>query len=344
MTFKETIDTIKGEDATLLLKFLEDSRVNKWDSSEASKVLLNLTVSEVDQFTSAQLSLLRYTEFKGGGRLYLYEYGQPDSYIYTKVRGATNIIPYYIDYTSLTKEDFPYLSLYYQTKWRKDNPTRINKKGTQFTFSMDLFSLTAFKASITKPFLRTEGKNLILAVNKAYNLSSKDMQAIKIRNKFYYVIISNTDVITKTLMANILTTRLLYSITKPNDTLIREYYNLEPDETIAVPMHGSVKQLTGHMTAEALDTYSTDVNLILGTKSSDDRVNMRMITAISAVISVGLITGNKNYLALAEKSVANLSDAAKTKLAYQQSTIAEMQNILLKETNGSLTTTNNINK
>lgn len=180
------------------------------------------------------------------------------------------------------------------------NPSTRAKKGTELSFTIDMFSLAVFRNSIKKPFLRNEAKNYAMAVNKAFEDTTRTLADIKVRNKFYYTILSNTSLHTKALLNEIYGTTIIYS----DGT----YYQPDEDEALCVTVtNGPDSRLKSYSTTCSMEAFSTDTNLVTHANTiRDARVNNRLLSAASVLTTAYLATNNEAYKTLAAEMVSTI--------------------------------------
>lgn len=315
-TFKELLDQLHKEDTTLLCSLIEKINKENLADHQASNVFKALTEKEVSNFTDAQLLLLEVLKVKGGYTLRFYPgYNKPSTPMTAAMgKAPSSLIKFSTwdtDYSGVTTDDFKFLSTYVKNKWKKDNPSQTTSKrkqrGKGFTFSMDEFSLSLFKNTV-KPFLRTEAKQLVMRVNEAFEKNTTSTNTVSIRNRFYRLILDNTEVHTKAMLAKIQTTLM-----KNNN----EWYTPKPDEAIAVSVsRWSNSDLQAFTSTQSNDCYSDDVTLVSdGKLLNDQRVASRMITAASIMTSMYTRTNSEVYMDLAKRflsRVGSTSEAAST--------------------------------
>lgn len=216
----------------------------------------------------------------------------------------------------VTSEDLKYLSNYHQAQWKKVHGSTSTKvyKGSNVTVSMDMFSLTLFRKSIDKPFVRTEGKNLIMQVNKAYKDSAKTNKETSIRNKFYKVILDNTPVHTKAMLKELQRTTLK---TKESGIFLPSL-----DEAIYIDVAYSYNEYKSYSPRTAQDTYSTDLPVIAESKIElRDREKDRFTAAAAIMVGVYVETHHEPYRELAVKLLQAVRDTKKVVRATEASVI-----------------------
>ena len=325
-TARELIAAVKNENTTVYLGImnkLQESNVH--EASEFSK----LSQHQVDQLTPNQMILFKSMNYTRGSQLYFYNYGgsepSPFAVRYKATNRLSSLNYYGIPEDAITRDDLAYVSKYHQAKWRKENPSRRNAKGTQFTFKPDMFSLTMFKNSIKKRFLRTEAKNLVIAVNKA---CGNDKTNTKIRNKFYKLILENTDVHTAAMLEHIRNT----AITRKGDIP----YSVDSDEAICIDVSRYAKDMP-YTTSSSMDTYSNDIPLVSHStfepkEGVSERYYNRLASAASRLLAMADQTNNTNYTVLATNMLKRLPEQVKKDVLSSTNALVQM-NTILKESN-----------
>jgi len=322
---QDLINIIKTEDSTLLQSIIKDIDASDY-SWGMPEFLTHLTTSQVARLTTSQITLLKNMRFKRGQTLRLY---RERCIFATTISGAHSKQWAFMHASALfAKEDLIYLSKYETTKWKEANPSGgSTKKGTELNFAMDDFSLALFKASITKGFLRTEAKNYILAVNKAYSSVTatdpvKKLAATKIRNKFYAVILNNTEVHTNAMLKELQWTDL--------EPAKGGYYQASEDEALSFSFGGH-RHLLSYTTTNAMETYSTDIEITTHNNGTDnERHADRLASATSILLTIHAATGNTAYLALATRMLKNITSDSKIKVLNTTSAVAMLRAILTK--------------
>lgn len=301
-TLHELLADIRNEDTTELLSFIEHVNAANLDDYAIQKLLLAKTDIEINRLSDNQIELLKVMSFKNGSSLSFYPYGAPAPTITMRATNIrSRIRTYSIDYTTIPIVDTKFLSTYMKTRWKKAQPFSGSVKkvrGADVSIAMDMFSLSVFKQSIKKPFLRTEAKVLVQKVNNAFTVNTPE--TIKIRNKFYAVILDNTPEHTKALYNELLTTS-----TRPYTD--GDYYQPEADEAICVDVSDLVYgDVISVATAAILDSYSTDIKIVthLNPVEGNLRFNRRVLSAASAMISLYYLTKNDVYFKLGSRMLA----------------------------------------
>ena len=329
LTFEQAITQLRVEDTTYYCKVLQHFEDEKLDSWDISVYLKSLEESDVAKFTPIQLSMLNSMMYKNGYSIHLNYISSSGNTppISTKIsKLKITQVPTY-DLDCITKEDLKYLSTYHKNQWRKLNPTNKYTKGTQLNFTMDEFSLTIFRNSVTKAVARTEAKNYIIKINKGFDTSAKDQHAIKIRNKFYYTVLINTANHTKTLLNTLRFTSL---------TLVDgKYYMPDADEALRVDLGWGHSELVAISTAYSRDTYSTDLALVTHSKFVDNdniRDQFRTIAAASILLTLHEKTGAESYFTLANETLKPVSTKVKEDVIQMTNAINSLRSIItLKE-------------
>ena len=307
-SLQSLIDDIKIEDYTAYLEFITKVNSDNLENYQAETLLKDEALNT--KLTDNQIELLKVLNFKGGTKLWLYRHPTTS---FTKrwdlIQLNTSLA--YNNDLDITKEDLKFTSKYYQSKWKQANPTsaRLHAKGLQFEFNMDEFSLNIFKNSIKKPFLRTEAKNLVLKVNKAFNKSRTTNNSISIRNRFYAIILDNTPIHTKAMLNELYPTILEKHDSVTNTT---SYYTPHKDEAIAVELGFSNRDISGVPTPEAMKNYSSDTAICTHMKLEkvqNNRLLKRYYTATSIMSTLAIRTNNNTYKDLAARMVSNLTDS-----------------------------------
>ena len=325
---------IRLEDTTQYLEIINHINTNKIESHHVSKYLRDLTQVEVNKLTPNQITLLLSLDYKGGYSVYMSNYNNSQSSPIDLSIQQHNIQRLYgTNPQSLSKEDLPYITDYMRTKWKQANPsaTSTKQRGVGFIPKMDMFSLTIFRNNISKKFLRTEAKNLLLSVNKAFKESSKDMAAIKIRNKYYYSILENTEHLTKAALNTLMNTKI--DISDYGEQPI--CYSPSEDEALVFNMY-EAKLYMSFTPSECMDTYSTDTPIVtsnLGYTAS--RENQRLLGTISALTTLYTKTDNSSYLTLAARAAQHLPEDIKSDSLKATQSIVEMRKILQGSGNDS---------
>jgi len=321
---QELINKIKAEDHSAYLALLNKINGEKMDRYAIGKLFASATFTKI---TNNQLLLLRSMSFKGGDTIWLSTYNRTLSSFENRFQNTRGDYQLKYGIDSLPKVDTKFITTYHRTQWRKANPsTRKNgpAKGTQFTFKMDMFSLTIFKNSIKNEFLRTEGKNFIMKVNKAFSESEGNDSHTKIRNKFYALILDNTPVHTKAMINELSPTAL-----KTNGT----YYIPDADEAIIVGFRWGGDNEVSYATSYSMDTYSTDLPLVThNIGSEDERHNNRLLSASSMLLTAHASTDCEAYKSAATRMVKHLPRTIVTAALAKTQAVATLRSIL-KESN-----------
>jgi len=305
-SLQELIDDIKLEDTKVYLELITEINKDKLENNQIEHLLKDN--DNYKKLTDNQIELLKTIRFKGGYNLRFYKpYNSPTSPFITRWDsiGATGVYSYQMD-LQVKQDDLKYMSTYYISKWKQEHPTSNKKrtKGLQFTFAMNEFSLNIFKNSIKKGFLRTEAKNFILKVNEAYNNSKHSLADKSIRNRFYAVILNNTEVHTNAMLNELQCTN--FEVTTQNKN---KKYIPHKDEALVIRLGYNNRGLRGISTPESQDEYSTDLVLCTHMKLHDPtyRVLNRYFSAASVMSTLALRTSNDTYKALATRMVNNLT-------------------------------------
>jgi len=295
---QDLIDDIKLEDTKVYLELITKINKDKLENSQIEHLLKDK--DNYKKLTDNQIELLKTIRFKGGYRLRFFKpYNNLTSPFITRWNsiGATRVYSYQMD-LQVKQDDLKYMSTYYISKWKQEHPTSNKKrtKGLQFTFAMNEFSLNIFKNSIKKGFLRTEAKNFILKVNEAYNNSNHSLADKSIRNRFYAVILDNTEVHTKAMLNELQGTDF-------------EKYIPHKDEALVIRLGYSNRGLRGISTPESQDEYPTDLGLCTHMKlhAPTYRALNRYFSAASVMSTLALRTSNNTYKALATRMINNLT-------------------------------------
>lgn len=320
------LNQIKLEDTTELLLFINKANTENLTHTNLSKYLKELPEHRASTITNNQLKLLKTMGFRGGYTLYMYKaYRDPTppptalSVRYLAITTAYNFI--HNNLARIPAEDLIYFSNYHKSKWKKVNPSRKNTKGTQFTFQMNTFSLQIFKGSIKKEFLRTEAKNFILKVNMAYKDSPKTIAEIRIRNKFYALILNNTPVHTRVMLDLLHLTNI--------DLGNERIYDAHEDEALAISLGYAGHPMSAYNTSNTMSTYSTDVTLVTHNNGlPGDRDNERLTAGASILLTAYARSGNEAYHTLAQRMLANIDKATKTTTLNNTKAIEALRTIL----------------
>ena len=288
------MEVIRKEDTTFYLTVINKVTEEKMRGNDVFKMLNNMTASELSKLTDAQVMLLKQMEYAFGERIHTY--GRT---VGTPLYDRWNALPgysysFFNKLAELPSTDLPCLSLYSRSQWKKSNGSTSSRavRGTGLEFTMDEFSLAVFKGSVTKPFLRTEGKNLIIQVNKGFD------NVPPIRNRFYKVILDNTEYHTKAMINTLQLTRV--------DRGDGKYYNAREDEALAISIqnNASLQSLSGPS-----DTYSNDLTIVTSGKTHlSSREASRVVVAASILTTINVATANPNYLVLARRLLSNVPD------------------------------------
>lgn len=299
-TLHELLADIRHEDTTELLSIIEHVNTAKLDHSAIKKLLLAKTDIATNQLSDNQLELLKVMLFKNGYTISFYQYNVAAGAITLRVRDIRALIrTHYTDYTLIPVEDTKFLSTYMKTKWKNAQPfTGSVKKvcGADVAIAMDMFSLSVFKQSIKKPFLRTEAKVLVQKVNKAFTVDTPE--TTKIRNKFYAIILDNTPEHTKALYKELHQTSLADGGT---------YYQPDADEALCFDMYRlRYNKLISISTTDAQHTFSSDTPITTHLKpvNTGDRFNCRVLSVASAMIQLYHLTANEVYYNLGSRMLA----------------------------------------
>ena len=299
-TLHELLADIRNEDTTELLSFIEHVNAANLDDYAIQKLLLTKTDIEINRLSDNQIELLKVMSFKNRSSLSFYPYGAPAPTITMRATNIrSRIRTYSIDYTTIPIVDTKFLSTYMKTRWKKAQPFSGSVKkvrGADVSIAMDMFSLSVFKQSIKKPFLRTEAKVLVQKVNNAF--INKTPETTKIRNKFYAIILDNTPEHTKALY-----NELQYTILSDDGV----YYQPEADEAICFDMYRlRYSKLISIPTTDVHDTFVSDTAIVTHLKSVNDdaRFNARVLSAASAMINLYHLTANEVYYNLGSRMVA----------------------------------------
>ena len=309
-TLHELLADIRHEDTTELLSIIEHVNTAKLDHRAIQKLLLAKTDIATIRLSDNQVELLKVMLFKHGYTISFYNYGSPACSIVSRAADIrTSIRVHWTDFTLIPVEDTKFLSTYMKTQWKKTQPFSGSVKkirGADVSIAMDMFSLSVFKQSIKKPFLRTEAKVLIQKVNKAFTVNTPE--TTKIRNKFYAIILDNTPEHTKALYNEFLSTNLYAD---------GVYYQPEEDEAICINVNYLMYDgLISIATRAILYDCSTDTIIVTHLKplKDDIRFNNRVLGVASAMISLYHLTKNDTYFKLGSRMLA----AIDTTVAAQQ--------------------------
>jgi len=308
---------IENQDTSLLEKV-----INYIDTS--NEKYLN-TITDLNSLTDEQIWVLKNMPFKRGSSISGWNFtniqfnqrweATPHSWA---VRNIASL-------DSLDEKYLKYMSKYCKTKWQKANGKTSTKKkrGENVKFAMDDFSLQIFKNSIKKPFLRTEGKTLITKVNLAFKESERSFQNISTRNKFYKLILDNTEVHTKAMINEVQTTELIVDDIP---------YLPKADEYLAIRINPYVNNgLKSYSPGASMDEYSTDLTVVTGCKLQlQTREQDRMAAAASIMTSMYVKTEHEPYLELAKKYLEVVNN---TKEIAQKIKSAALLYELVKEDN-----------
>lgn len=305
-TLHELLADIRHEDTTELLSIIEHVNTAKLDHRAIQKLLLAKTDIATIRLSDNQVELLKVMLFKHGYTISFYNYGSPACSIESRAADIrTSIRVYSTDFTLIPVEDTKFLSTYMKTQWKKTQPFSGSVKkirGADVSIAMDMFSLSVFKQSIKKPFLRTEAKVLIQKVNKAFTVNTPE--TIKIRNKFYAIILDNTPEHTKALY-----NELQYTILS-NDGVI---YQPEADEAICFDMRRlRNSKLISIPTTDSHDTFASDTAIVTHLKpvNDDGRFNARALSAASAMMQLYHLTTNEVYYNLGSRMLSAIDQKA----------------------------------
>jgi len=139
---------IEKEDYTTYVAIIDEINRLNLDNYELKVYLSTIPSNVVQNLTPNQCTALQIQCFKGGYQISTYGIKGPIKQAIEQA--ATPFRSYYntLQVAGVTNRN----------QWRKANPSRRSTKGTELTFNMDMFSLSIFKNSITKRFLRTEAK------------------------------------------------------------------------------------------------------------------------------------------------------------------------------------------
>ena len=330
---KELVDAVLLEDTTFLQELMVHINACTSVASIASTVLRPLTAAQLALLTDNQVCFLYFIPYKFGDHISL-EVTKTSEFDKRLRRLLQAGIPHYAppryrhiagSMTHVAKEDLKIFSNYCRTVWRRSNPSTRSKKGTALTFSMDMFSLAVFKETAAKkPFLRTESKNYIMGVNKAFRNTPITNATISIRNKFYAVILDNTADHTKALQNELIPTSLLDNST---------YYLPAEDEALTIYFgRASAKPLISYLTLDAIADYSTDLTLTTHNNGYvDDRDNNRLVSMASMLLTAYVATGHEPYNTLAIRALKNIKAEHRTKVLTKIAAIEALCTIL-KET------------
>ena len=299
MNLQDLLELVKQEDHTFYLSIIQEANENSSESHKVGKKLRGLDSATVAKLTDNQLLLLKSLRFKQGYHL-TFGWAHNSTSIYSRVAKINTAVTHSFD--TVVKENLKFLTTYEITQWRRVNGIASTRKvrGTGFVFKMDEFSLKLFKRSITKPFLRTEAKILVQAVNKAYDGGTpKDDTRVSIRNRFYGLILDNTPV-----QSNVLLNELYKTSISPSGTP-GSYRDIQEGEAISVNMY---RLAPAYATYHIMDTYSSDLAVVThNAEVTDERVANRHIGAVSVLLTGYLKTANEQYKILATRLVASVS-------------------------------------
>jgi len=310
---------IEKEDYTTYVAIIDEINRLNLDNYELKVYLSTIPSNVVQNLTPNQCTALQIQCFKGGYQISTYGIKGPIKQAIEQA--ATPFRSYYntLQVAGVTADQLKFASTYNRNQWRKANPSRRSTKGTELTFNMDMFSLSIFKNSITKRFLRTEAKNYIIKINEAFdNSNDQSADIVKIRNKFYAIVLNNTDVHTKAMLQNLLPT---YLYTTDGDLYI-------PDEDEAICIKLSTLVTINSMAS--LMAYSTDTPICTHAiyTNVDTRLAERMLAAISELTNAARLTSTPAYTLLAKKLAKQLTPVDITIALKTTSSILDVHNIL----------------
>ena len=327
MTTEELFEQLNNEDTIYYEGLIKHINSEKMELHEVKKYLRTLIATDVSRLTTTQLTLMRCQRYRSGYTLYWNMYGpSTNGAFYEKFKGTTNINTFYSDVRNTAKENLKYLTSYEVNQWRKENGSPSTKKvrGSSVVIAIDAFSLTIFKGSITKPFLRTEAKNYIVKVNSAFESTSKSITDVSIRNKFYAAILDNTPVQTKALLNAMVYTPLILDD--------GSCYQPDPDEAIVVEVDYGNNDLLSLNTPDCAREWSGDTALVSHSVGLDsERDNNRLAGAASILMTMFVKSNNETYKTLAIRMLSVLPADIKTSTLNLTTSICEVREVLLKE-------------
>ena len=322
-TLREHLDKIKSEDHIAYLQVIKGLNEKNLDNYAIRPHIAELAKPEqlLTRLTQTQLNVLFSMGFKGGYSLrehYVTNNSSSSTALASRIRSIKTSRYLLDDVDNLTKEDFPFISTYIQNKWKKENPTTTRaKKGINFQPDFNEFSLIIFKDSITKPYTRTEAKNRVLSVNKVFNNSNRDEEAIRFRNKYYKLILDNTDYHTKAMINSLHTTQLYtYVVVNNKRTQEKVYYIPHPDEAVAVQIdRWSNVDMQPYSNVDSRDSYSTDLTIAAGSKAGlSYRDAARYATASGVFTNMYTETNCEAYKTMATTIINTIDDDTKQQM------------------------------
>lgn len=331
---KDMVDEIKKTDTTTYLSII--SEINNYEVYSVRDYLEKLTEHQVAKLSDAQIYTLYAMQYKGGHQFNFYRRtGKAGSPFMNKLEaGYTSTkSSWRLSISGISIDDLQYISQYHINQWKKNNGTgRGITKGLNAKIAMDEFSLIIFKESITKTLNQTEAKNYILSINKAFNEVPENLASIKLRNKFYKVVIDNTKTHSKAMINLIHTTKLIqdeYEVIDSKNTLKVTVYPIEADETVALYMYWDKHALKAYAPDDAHNTYASDLTVVPGnTNVASLRDQMRYASGASMFLTMHARTGNHVYLNNALALLEAIPEDAKTKIKSQTQAVATLNDIL----------------
>ena len=334
---KIMVEEIKQTDDTTYLEIM--TIVDNLEAYGVRDYLYKLVEQNVQKLSDAQVYTLFAMQYKGGNGFNSYYYGSnsnaPSPFeIRNKKVCNNNKHNYYQDTTYLLQDDLKYVSQYHRNQWKKANSTPVTRvtKGLDAQIAMNDFSLIMFKEAITKTFNQTEAKNYVLSVNKAFGSSNK-LEEIKIRNKFYKVILDNTPTHSKAMLNEIRTTTLVTNKRLEDNTVATYHYSLEADEAVAIYLGWDNDSLACYSTSDSHSTYASDLNIVTSnTNITAPRDQYRYATAASILMTMFVKTGNQVYKDKADTMVNSLSEDVRNSVLNQTEAIRLLNNTIKQGT------------
>jgi len=332
-SLKEIVDELHEEDTTTYEQIIKEINSSYKKNFEALSYLYSLDDLTINALTDNQLFLLSSMGYARGNTLCVWLNNNllAGNSMYKKLVSIIKKgdLLHWSVVEGLTKEDLKFLTSYTVALWKKENPSRTYTKGSQFNFNMDMFSLEIFRNSITSTFDPTEAKNIILQINNGFSRSAKDDTSIKVRNKLYAIVLSNTPVHTKVLINSLSATALVY-YTAPRTP--PEYYQPDEDEALYFDISKQAHlRLASYLIDYAITSFSYDLLVGTHTKNSllkEAREANRTATAVSILTSLAAITGNEAYTTLARNMISNVEGTVKEDILRQTLGVQILRNIL----------------
>ena len=304
-SYEEALEEILTEDTTLYVSLLREWEAEKLRGYEITKAIRNLTQTEIDTLTDAQIILLKVLRYRGGETIHFYNYNIPKNERSPFEQRADKIdykdnINRWAEISELPEKYFPYLTAYFQAQWKKAHVKPRSKKAKTFEPKLDQFSLAIFKQSITKPFKRTEAKELILKVNKAFKESKVTKEAKHIRNKFYALILDNTPEHTKVLYNSLLPTYI-------NPEEGSAMYIPDDDEALYIEPSYITREYSFINNSTVLNRYAHDVNIVTHNNGYEDERAFDTITHLCGFcLYLYHSTGKEVFKNLTYRMIANI--------------------------------------